>query len=64
MKPTNLPEWFARVGSRASVTFAPGLRVAVVIEEARQSYGALQVKVSPVEGSGSAWVDASRVVLP
>lgn len=37
------------------------LRVPVEIIDAKQAYGNTRVRISPIGGSGSAWVDSSRV---
>lgn len=50
------------VGKQGSVGMN-GLRVAVTITDVKQSYGIVRVAVSPVAGTGSAWVEASRVVV-
>lgn len=38
-----------------------GFMVHVTINDVKQSYGNVRYYVTPVSGSGSAWVDESRV---
>jgi hypothetical protein len=40
-----------------------GLGVAVVISDAKLAYGNLRYQVTPVSGTGSVWVDSSRVQI-
>jgi hypothetical protein len=40
-----------------------GMTVEVTINYARISYGAVQLEITPVSGSGSQWVDRGSVML-
>ena len=40
-----------------------GLEISCIIENVKQSYGALRYQVKPVVGSGRIWVDASSIVF-
>lgn len=41
----------------------PSLQVPVQVDKGRRAYGQIRVRVRPVGGSGSAWVNADRVRL-
>ena len=41
---------------------AEGLRVRVKVEDAKTVYGQDRLLVSPVDGSGQAWVSVDRVI--
>lgn len=53
----------AMVGKEATLTTGEGLKIAVRVLDARQSYGRTEVLVEPVTGSGKAWVTSKRVRL-
>ncbi len=40
-----------------------GMDIAVRIVDAREAYGRLDVRVTPVAGSGEVWVNADRVTI-
>lgn len=42
---------------------ADGFRIPVRIDDARMAFGRTDVLVTPIHGSGTRWVDASRVAL-
>ena len=55
-------EMAARIGQRVLIVAGiGGIRFAAVIEDVKLSYGQERVLVRPVDGSGSAWVDVSRI---
>jgi hypothetical protein len=47
----------------SSVRKDDDLRVKVRIEDARVSYGRLDLLVSPIQGTGRMWVSGERVIL-
>lgn len=50
------------IGSKGAIR-ENTLTIYVRILDAKSAYGTVRLQVTPVEGSGFAWVDASRVVL-
>jgi hypothetical protein len=51
----------ARIGKRGSLATTDGLRIDVVIEDVRQRYGHTDYHVRPVSGTGTTWVESTRV---
>ena len=49
------------IGRRCMVTVEADWSVDMDIQDVRRSYGKVQYQVSPVNGCGVKWVDASRV---
>jgi hypothetical protein len=56
-------EMHAIVGKTGSLLTTDGLRVDVLIVDAKMAWGDLRVMVQPVRGSGSIWVSQSRVTV-
>lgn len=53
----------ANVGRVGTLYTGEGLRVSVTIGNARSVFGRLDYYVTPIAGSGSAWVSADRVAV-
>jgi hypothetical protein len=51
----------AAIGCQAKLRTAEGLRVEVVIDDARKAYGRTDYRVSPLAGDGVCWVSSDRV---
>jgi hypothetical protein len=51
------------IGKEGTLTTHEGLVIRVKILDVRQAYGRDDVLVSPVRGSGEAWVSADRLKL-
>ena len=47
------------IGTDVTIEF-DGLKVAVVVVDAKVSYGKPRLLISPVAGEGTVWVDARR----
>jgi hypothetical protein len=61
--PLNSAATLARaIGQEASLR-SDGLWVSVLISDAKLSYGNVRYLVSPVRGSGTVWVDSSRIQI-
>jgi hypothetical protein len=59
-----LAEYSTYIGRTATVTDVfPGVDMAVRIIDVRTAFGRIDVKVTPVTGSGDTWVNINRVVL-
>lgn len=50
------------IGKPATVRIE-SLSIACVITDCKQVYGSVRYQVQPVAGSGSQWIDASRVSI-
>ena len=60
----NAKEMSAMLGQVGQLrTYTEGLLVPVSVIDARVSWGAVQVQVTPVGGAGTTWVDKGRVKL-
>lgn len=53
-------ELAAYVGKSATLE-SEGVSIPVTIKDARESYGRIDVLVSPTQGEGETWVDVKRV---
>lgn len=53
----------ALIGQEAQFRCNEGIQVQVRIVDAKVSYGALRVQITPMAGDGVTWVDRSRVSL-
>lgn len=52
------------IGKEADFAVTPNLTVRVVVQDVRQRFGRTDYLVSPVNGSGTQWVDSNgRIVL-
>lgn len=51
------------IGKTGSIQGDGTIRVTVEIKDAKSSYGVTRLLVSPITGSGEAWVNAVRVEL-
>ncbi len=56
-----LGTYAAYIGKRATVTFDGGFAFECTISDVKQSYGNTRYLVTPVAGTGTNWVDSSRV---
>ncbi len=53
----------AVIGLQGRLRTAEGLRVDVLVDDARKAYGRIDYRVSPLAGEGCAWVASDRVEL-
>jgi hypothetical protein len=51
------------IGQEALLRADGGLWVSVLITDAKLSYGNVRYLVTPVRGSGTVWVDSSRIQI-
>jgi hypothetical protein len=55
---------FARlIGTRAAITTAEHLTITVRILDGKVSYGTPRFLVTPLDGAGTAWINAERLTL-
>ena len=49
--------------NREGLLQVDGLRIQVKVTDVRQVFGRIDYEVTPTQGSGSQWVESSRVTL-
>ena len=58
----NALEMSKAIGKQGSLG-TDGLRIDVTVSDVKKVYGAIRYQVTPVSGTGSVWVDSSRVKI-
>ena len=58
----NALEMSKAIGKQGSLS-TDGLHINITVSDVKKVYGAIRYQVTPVSGTGSVWVDSSRVQI-